>query len=166
MTEKFKNITQEKDELLFNPKKINLPYTICIIKPAICLSQESCQQIIDLLEQNNFEIRYVIQRELSVQECENLYYKHEGKVYFNELVVVNSTGESMVMLLANEKFDPIEKMKELMGDKNPEKAREEDAECLRAKFGKDLIRNGIYRYKKFFCFSFKNFFFEIFQREL
>ena len=145
MTEKFRNISRERDDLIFNPKKINLPYSICILKPQVCVNQESCQEIIKVLEENELEIRSVLQRELTIQECQNLYYQHEGKDYYNKLIVNNSTGESLVMLISSSKYHPVERLKQLMGPKDPEKGKEEEPESLRAKYGEDLINNAIYR---------------------
>jgi len=50
----------------------------------------------------------------------------------------------MVFLLSHEKEDPVVKWKELIGDKNPEVALKDQPESLRARFGKDIIKNGFY----------------------
>ena len=143
MTQRFKNITLTEDNALFNEKKLNLTYTICIIKPHICIDPSLTQEIISRIEEEGFEIRFVLQRTLTDQETQNLYYLHEGKEYFKELIVTNSTGHSLVMLLSHESGEPVIKLKELMGNKDPEIAKTKNPESLRAKYGESLIENAI-----------------------
>lgn len=146
MTEKFLGIEIKSDHLLFDPKKINLPYTLFIIKPDLCLNWTVCQEIIAQLESSGFEIRSVANREITRQEAENLYYKHQNKDYFNKLVAYGSTGESLVMLLSHATGDPITLLKEMLGNKDPEVAKKAEggANTLRAKYGKDIIKNEFY----------------------
>ena len=92
MTEKFKNITKEEDNLIFNHKKTSLPYTVFGIKPHVCVDNDTTQEIIDLLEKEDFEIRFVVNRQLTEQECENLYYKERSHPEFKKLIVYNSYG--------------------------------------------------------------------------
>lgn len=144
MTDKFKNITKEDDTILFNRKKINLPYTVCIIKPTVCIDQSKSQNIIDKLEADGFEIRFAINRQLTEQETQNLYYKHKKKDYYKKLVIYNSCGPSLVLLLSHKQNRPIEKLKEMMGNKDPVVAKDEDPESFRAVYGEDIVKNGIY----------------------
>lgn len=144
MSEKFRGIEITTDDLLFDGKKINLPYTIFIAKPETCLNWKLCQDIISQLEADGFEIRSVANRELTRQEAENIYYKHQKKDYFNKLIAYTSTGESLVLLLSHTSNDPISALKKLVGPKDPEVAKKSDPESLRAKYGKDIIKNEFY----------------------
>ena len=144
MTDKFKGVDFQGEGDLFNPKKINLPYTLFIIKPETCLNFNLCQEIIAQLEEKGFEIRFVLQRELTKQEASNLYYKHESKDYFTRLVAYNTTGESLVMLLSHKTDDPISALRTVVGPKEPDKAKLSNPACLRAKYGKDVVRNEFY----------------------
>ena len=69
------------------------------------------------------------------------------------------TAESIVLLLVNSRDtipseedgeeeikleSPIVRWKKLLGDKNPEEAKANDAECLRSVFGVDMIKNGFW----------------------
>ena len=94
-----------------------------LIKPETCLNFNLCQEIIAMLEEKGFEIRFVLQRELTKQEASNLYYKHEAKDYFNRLVAYNTTGESLVMLLSHKSEDPISALRAIVGAKEPDKAK-------------------------------------------
>lgn len=144
MSEKFRGINIKTDDLLFDSKKINLPYTVFIIKPETCLNWTLCQDIIGQLENHGFEIRSVANRELTRQETENLYYNHQRKEYFSKLVSYASTGESLVLLLSHNSADPISSLKSLVGPKDPEAAKKADPNCFRAKYGKDIIKNEFY----------------------
>lgn len=144
MTERFKNISLEEDNSLYNHKRINLPYTVAILKPEICSSIEKTQEIINIIEDAEFDIRFQIQRDLTKQEAENLFYSHKSEDYFKKLISYNTSGEVMVFLLSHEKEDPVAKWKELLGDKSPENAVKETPDCLRAKYGQDIIKNGFY----------------------
>lgn len=146
MSEKFRGVEISGTDLLFDPKKINLSYTLFVIKPEICLNWSLCQEIIGQLETAGFEIRSVANRELTRREAENLYFKHEKKDYFNKLVSYSSTGESLVLLLSHATGDPISLLKSMVGNKDPEVAKktEGEANSLRAKYGKDIIKNEFY----------------------
>lgn len=144
MSEKFRGIEITTDDLLFDSKKINLPYTIFIIKPETCLNWHLCQDIIGQLEAEGFEIKSVANRELTRQETENIYYNHQRKDYFKKLVSYNATGESLVLLLSHASSDPILTLKKLVGPKDPEAGKKSDADSLRSKHGKDIIKNEFY----------------------
>ena len=146
MSEKFLGIEIKSDNLLFDPKKLNLSYTLFIIKPDMCLNWTVCQEIIAQLENSGFEIRSVANREITRQEAENLYYKHQHKDYFHKLVSYASTGESLVILLSHATGDPISLLKAMVGNKDPEVAKKAEggANTLRAKYGKDMIKNEFY----------------------
>lgn len=144
MSERFTGVECRNEEMIFDPKKINLPYTLFIIKPETCLDWTVSQEIISLLEEKGFEIKSVANRELTRQEVENLYYKHEKKPYFTDLVSYNSTGESLVLLLSHKSEDPISLLQTVIGDKDPAEAKKLDPDCLRAKHGKDIIKNEFY----------------------
>ncbi len=145
MSEKFTGVERSLRPMLFDPKKINLPYTLFIIKPETCLNWNLSQEILSFLEQNGFEVRSVANRELTRQEAENLYFKHASKDYFKKLINYACTGEALVLLLSHKTDDPIPLLKSLVGNKDPEVAKKTEPTTLRAKYGKDIIKN------EFFC---------------
>lgn len=145
MSERFTGVERSLRPLLFDPKKINLPYTLFIIKPETCLNWTLSQEILAVLEEAGFEIRSVANRELTRQEAENIYYKHSAKEYFKKLVGYATTGESLVLLLSHKTDDPIPLLKTLVGNKDPELAKKNEPNSLRAKHGIDIVKN------EFFC---------------
>jgi nucleoside diphosphate kinase len=65
----------------------------------------------------------MFQRELLKEEVINLYYKHENKPYFEDILRYMLSGESCVMVLVNADGtdgDPILKWKKMIGLMNPE----------------------------------------------
>jgi len=48
------------------------------------------------------------------------------------------------LLLCHETENPIEKWKKTIGKSDPETAKKEDPTCLRAKFGKTIIKNELH----------------------
>ena len=145
MSEKFRGVEESRSNQVYDPKKLNLPYTILIFKPEICLNWAACQEILATLESKGFEIRSVASREITRQEAENLYYRHASKDYFAKIIAYATTGESLVVLLSHSTQDPIPLLKTIIGNKDPEVAKKNEPTSLRAKYGIDIIKN------EFFC---------------
>lgn len=109
----------QSENLLFDPKQQNLPFTIGLIKPNTCLNIEAVQKILSQIEAAGFLIKNMIQRELFKEEAMNLFYKHEKKPYFEELVRYLTSGECCVFLLCHETENPVEKWKKMIGPADP-----------------------------------------------
>lgn len=53
------------EEALFDPKQVNLPFTVAIIKPDTVLEPEKLEEVIALIEKSNeLAIKNMFQREL------------------------------------------------------------------------------------------------------
>lgn len=65
----------------------------------------------------------MLQRELIRQEAWNIFYKHEGEPYYEDLVDYMLSGDSVVLLLCHETENPIEKWKKAIGKSDPEVAK-------------------------------------------
>jgi nucleoside diphosphate kinase len=90
------------DEPLFDAKQINIPFTIGIIKPDVVLESEKLSQVISFIENSNLlTIKNMFQRELMREEIINLFYKHESKPYFEDILKYMGSGECCVMVLVN-----------------------------------------------------------------
>lgn len=86
----------------------------------------------------------MINRLLIKEEIENLFYAHLNNDYYLKIQDYLQSGESMVLLLCHEKEDPIMKWKQIIGPMNPETAKKDDPDSLRAQYGTDLIENGFH----------------------
>ena len=144
MSEKFRGVEESRSNQVYDPKKLNLPYTVMVIKPELCLNWTVCQEILATLESQGFEIRSVASREITRQEAENLYYKHASKDYFSKIIAYATTGECLVVLLSHSTKDPIPLLKSIIGNKDPEVAKKNEPNSLRAKYGIDIIKNELF----------------------
>lgn len=71
--------------------------------------------------------------------CEKHYMEHKGKPYFNSLIDFLSSGPVCVMILRGE--DAVSKVRELNGNKDPEKAAEG---TIRRQYGEDEVKNAVH----------------------
>ena len=116
-------------------------------------------QVYDKLRENHFEVFHEVKKILTREEILNLFYKHRNASYFPDIQEHLMTAESVVLLLVNDKESvpaeiegeeevklesPVVRWKKLLGNKNPEEAKTENAECLRSLFGVDEIKNGFH----------------------
>lgn len=65
----------------------------------------------------------MIKRELMKEEAINIFYKHQRKPYFEELLSYLLGGECVILLLCHETEDPITKWKKLIGPSDPVEAK-------------------------------------------
>lgn len=103
---------------------MNLPFTLAVIKPDTVLEPERLEEVVSIIEKSNeLAIKNMVQRELLKEEVINLFYKHENKPYFEDILRYMMSGECCVMILVNAdgtEGDPIAKWKKMIGQMNPE----------------------------------------------
>lgn len=87
------------------------------------LKSGQVQDIINRIEELGFVIKNMLQRELIRQEAWNIFYKHEGEPYYEDLIDYMLSGDSVVLLLCHETENPIEKWKKAIGKSDPEVAK-------------------------------------------
>ena len=117
------------------------------------------EQVYNKLHENHFEVFHEIRRILTKEEVLNLFYKDRNAPFFPEIEEHLMTADSVVLLLCNavDKLpaeeegeedvvleSPIVRWKKLIGNRNPEEAKAEDPDCMRALFGTDEIRNAFH----------------------
>ncbi len=126
----------------FDHKKENLAYTIGIIKPKTSQSLEKTNEIVAVIEKEGFIIKDILKKTLSEEEIGNVFYKQKKEAYYKEIKRYMLSGESTILLLCNEKEDPIEKWKKMIGHKDPLEAKKEDG--LRGVYGDSIVRNELH----------------------
>ena len=111
-----------------------------------------------MLDQNEFTIKERKQDKLTKQEVMNLFTKHKAADFYQQIVNEMTSGESWCFVLTNQhetKFDeekkenvkvenPIERIKKLIGDKDPDVARSTDPNLWRSIYGKNIISNAFF----------------------
>ena len=93
--------------------------TLAIIKPDAVTSKHT-GNIIDIIENNDFNIVRMYKTRLTRDQAERFYAVHKGKSFFEELVSMMISGP--IIVLALEKDGAVKAWRDLMGDTNPANA--------------------------------------------
>ncbi len=111
--------------------------TFAMIKPD-AVKAKITGKIIDMIEQNNFDIVRMEKVQLDVSEAEAFYDVHSKRPFFGELTQFVSSGPVIIMAL--EKDNAIQAWRDLMGATDSKKAA---AGTVREKFGSktDIMLN-------------------------
>ncbi|EGR27179.1 nucleoside diphosphate kinase 7, putative [Ichthyophthirius multifiliis] len=113
--------------------------SLLIIKPDAYLK---IGNIIEQIEQNNFNINQIKMTKLSLKEAEEFYAEHKGKSFFADLTqFICSDLIVAIELVTN---DCVNNLKKLVGPTNCQVARVDAPKSLRAQFGSDGVRNGLH----------------------
>lgn len=112
--------------------------TFGMIKPDAVEAKNS-GKIIDMIEQNGFEILEMKKVFLPKSLVEAFYAEHKGKSFFDETVEFICSGP--VILLALEKENAVADWRKLMGATDPSKA--EDG-TIRKHFGSNIGNNAVH----------------------
>lgn len=120
-------------------KGVHVQRTLAIIKPdAVSKSEEIEDQIL----RAGFSILNKRWVHLSPEQCSEFYSDHSSKIFFPSLVAFMSSGPIVVMELAKE--NAISSWRTMIGNTNSEKARSEQPESIRAKYGRDEQCNAVH----------------------
>ena len=109
--------------------------TFAMIKPDAIKAKNS-GKIIDMIEQNGFEIVGMRKLHMSKNDAETFYAVHKERPFFGELVEFITSGPVVVMAL--QKDNAIAEWRKLMGATNPEQAEEG---TIRKLFGSSIGNN-------------------------
>lgn len=109
--------------------------TFAIIKPD-AISAQHAGKIIDMIEQNGFDILRMEKIQLSQEEAKVFYAIHKDKPFFQEVIDFMVSGPIIIMALAKE--NAIADWRTLMGTTNPENA---DEGTIRKLFGTGIMTN-------------------------
>ena len=143
-------------------KLIQIPYTIGIVKPHVVLRPTQMENVYTKLKENHFDIFHEEKKILSKEEVLNLFFQYRDEPFYEEIEEHMMTAPSVVLLLINSvesvpatgpeaeegeevKLEsPAIRWKKLIGNKDPEVAKENEPDCLRAQFGQDIIKNAFH----------------------
>lgn len=79
---------------------------------------------------------------LSPESAADFYAEHYGKMFFPSLIAFMHSNDIVVLVLT--KQDAISEWRRVLGPTNSYKAKEEEPDSLRAKYGHDLTRNALH----------------------
>ncbi|XP_066305247.1 thioredoxin domain-containing protein 3 homolog isoform X4 [Branchiostoma lanceolatum] len=125
----------EKEVQFFFP----MQQTLAVVKPD---AQEHKDAIIARIKEAGFNIAFQKETALTEELAQQLYTEHEGKEFYPQLVEHMTSGPSLFMVLSVE--DAVEKFRSLMGPTDPEVAKEQSPDSLRAQFASDMLKNALH----------------------
>jgi len=112
--------------------------TLSIIKPD-AVAAGHAGEILSILERAGFRIRGMRMLHLTQAQAEGFYAVHREKPFFPALIEFMTEGPVIVMALERE--DAIQKLREIMGATNPANAAQG---TIRQRFGTAITRNAIH----------------------
>ena len=115
-----------------------LERTFAIIKPD-AVKAKKIGKIIDMIEQNGFEILRMERINLSKERAELFYDIHKDRPFFDELVNHMTSGPIVIMVLAKE--NAILDWRNLMGATDPKQAA---SGTIRQLYGTDIGNNAVH----------------------
>ena len=115
-----------------------LERTFAIIKPDVVASKNS-GKVIDIIENNGFEVLGMKKIHMSKDLAEHFYDIHKDKPFFNDMINFITSGP--VVVLALRKENAIKAWRDLIGATNPADAAEG---TIRKQFGKSIDNNAVH----------------------
>ncbi len=112
-----------------------LEQTLSIIKPD-GVAKNLTGSIIQLFENNGFEIKAIKKTILTKKDAESFYYVHKERPFFNSLVDFMTEGPIIPMVLFRE--NAVLKNRDIMGATNPADAAEG---TIRKMYAESIERN-------------------------
>lgn len=112
--------------------------TLVIIKPD-AVKNKHIGEIISRFEKNDFNIIGLKMLKLSREECENFYYIHYGKEFYERLINFMISGEIVCMVLEGENV--INRVREFIGPTDPKLAKKG---TIRGDFGSEMPANAVH----------------------
>ncbi|MHB1664676.1 MAG: nucleoside-diphosphate kinase [bacterium] len=112
--------------------------TLSIIKPD-GVKKNLTGNIIQLFENNGFEIKAIKKLILTKEEAEDFYYVHKERPFFRSLVDFMTEGPIVPMVLSRD--NAILKNREIMGATNPKDAAEG---TIRKMYAESIERNVVH----------------------
>ncbi|XP_063724854.1 thioredoxin domain-containing protein 6-like isoform X3 [Symsagittifera roscoffensis] len=125
----------EKEIEFFFPKE----KTLAVIKPNAMNKKE---EIMARIREAGFEVSSQKESHLTKEMAESFYGEHADKEFFDQLVEFMSSGDTLFMVLTRE--DAVNEFRRLAGNKDPEAAKNEAPDSIRAMFGDDILRNAVH----------------------
>jgi nucleoside diphosphate kinase len=125
----------ERDVKFFFPKE----NTVGIIKPNAISEKES---IIKKIEESGFKVSLAKEQQLTKEMVSQIYYDRQNSDNFDELTDFMSSGPSLFMVLTRE--DALLGWRALIGPTDPEEAKQDNPDSLRALFGEDKLKNALH----------------------
>jgi len=129
-----KKITLKKPRIKKEEKQM-IEKTFAIIKPD-AVSKKNSGKIIDIIEDNSFNIVRMEKVTLTKDKAEEFYAVHKDKPFFGDVIEFMTSGP--IIVIALEKENAVTDWRNLMGATDSKKAAEG---TIRNQFGTDIMLN-------------------------
>ncbi|XP_070186053.1 thioredoxin domain-containing protein 6-like isoform X15 [Littorina saxatilis] len=113
--------------------------TVAMIKPDAYGTKDA---IIEKIHEAGFRIAAQKEDHITKEIAEAFYEDQKDKDYFNDLVEHMISGPTMFMVLSRE--DAVEGWRKVIGPTDPDEAKEQAPDSLRAQFGQDVLQNAVH----------------------
>ncbi|XP_050999145.1 thioredoxin domain-containing protein 3 [Acomys russatus] len=114
--------------------------TLALIKPHV--SPEQRKEILKAIKEAGFELTMLKEIVLTPEHANKVYFKITGKDFYKNVLEVLSMGPSTVMILT--KWNAVVEWRRMVGPVDPEEAKLLSPDCLRARYGVDILRNAVH----------------------
>ncbi|XP_015709686.1 thioredoxin domain-containing protein 3 isoform X2 [Coturnix japonica] len=114
--------------------------TFALIKPDAAKNHKD--EIMQKVKDAGFTISKIKEAPLTREMAAEFYKDHKGKPFFDDLVSCMTDGPSVVMVLTKE--NAVEEWRKLMGPTDPEEAKENCPESIRAQFAQNILSNAVH----------------------
>ena len=112
--------------------------TLAIIKPD-AINRNLIGSIINLIEQNNLNVKDILMRRISTKEAKEFYKIHTDREFFSKLIEYMTSGPIVVMLLEGD--DAVNRYRIIMGSTNPDTA---ENGTIRKLYGLNTTENSVH----------------------
>eukprot|EP00051_Salpingoeca_urceolata_P013476 m.169275 g.169275 ORF g.169275 m.169275 type:complete len:538 (-) comp17802_c1_seq3:45-1658(-) len=118
-------------------------FTFALIKPT-AVAEGHADDIFASLAEGGFKVAAQDEKQLSSETVAAFYAEHKGKEFFDNLVEQISSGPVKPLVLSKSGDDAVAAWRKFIGPTNPEAAKQEAPESIRAKFGTDVTQNAVH----------------------
>ncbi|GAB6030851.1 NME NM23 member 5 [Chamberlinius hualienensis] len=120
-------------------KSENSEFTLALIKPDAI---DKTDEIKDSIENLGFKIWKEKKYLMTISEASEFYDDHRNQPYYDDLIEYMTSGPIAALVLSGDNV--IESWKRAIGPSNVIKAKADQPNCLRAKYGTGEYRNAIH----------------------
>ncbi|XP_061648116.1 thioredoxin domain-containing protein 6 isoform X2 [Phyllopteryx taeniolatus] len=114
--------------------------TLAVIKPDAVDHHKD--KILQEIRDRGFSVRRLEEKLLSREMAKGFYKEHRKQPFFSQLVEFMCSGPSVMMIL--EKENAVEEWRAAMGPTDPDRAKAEFPDSLRARLAPDVLRNSVH----------------------
>ncbi|KAJ2777944.1 hypothetical protein GGI15_004337, partial [Coemansia interrupta] len=116
--------------------------TLALIKPDVSPNAEAVSQIIRRITARGYKIKDRVEIQLTKAQASAFYAEHAGKPFFDGLIAHMTSGPVIALLVDGD--DVIRGWRTMIGPTNPDVARSEAPQSIRAHLGESGPRNAVH----------------------